>query len=84
MEKLDTLFDLFKEERTYFLKRSFSKARRVVVFRQMVFASKKALDVLASFDKRLYELDELPPRVRDIIQTQLEHLTTYHSRIMMR
>lgn len=84
MEKLDTLFDLFKEERTYFLKRSFGKARRVVVFRQMVHTSKKALDVLSSFDKRLNEIDEMPPRVREIIQSQLEHLTTYHNRIMMR
>ena len=84
MVKLENLFLLYKEERTYFLKNTYSKGRKVVLFRQMVVTTKKALVVLKNLERRAAELNQLSEDIYKKIEQQLDYLTTYHDRILLR
>ncbi|RSL32566.1 aromatic acid exporter family protein [Salibacterium salarium] len=81
---LDNLYLLYKEERNYFLKSKLGKARKLVVFKQMIIALKKVFTILKSFDKYENELSHLPEHMQKSIREQLDHLTDYHDRILLR
>ncbi|WP_088035943.1 FUSC family protein [Evansella clarkii] len=82
--KVENLFLLYKEERNYLKKNEYSRLRKVVVFRQMIVASKKAMGILKSLDKNEHNLHHMPEEIQEIIQTQLDYLTNYHERIMLK
>jgi uncharacterized membrane protein YgaE (UPF0421/DUF939 family) len=84
MVKLENLYLLYKEERNYFLKNKYGKARKVVLFRQMLITTKKALFVLKNLERRSEELYSLPDNLQKKIEIQLNHLTNYHDRILLR
>ncbi|RSL31614.1 aromatic acid exporter family protein [Salibacterium salarium] len=81
---LDHLYLLYKEERNYFLKSKFGKARKLVVYKQMIIALKKIHSILRTFDKYENELTHMPESMQKIIREQLDHLTDYHDRILLR
>lgn len=82
--KIDNLFALYKEERTYLLKNKWSKARKIVLFKEMISAHRKALSILKALDKHEHQLQGMPEDMQTFIQRQLDHLTEYHDRILMR
>lgn len=82
--KLDNLYLLFKEERDYFQRNKYAKARKVVLFRQMILATKEAASLLRILNKRSEELKLVPYDVHVQLQQQLEHLIAYHRRILLR
>ncbi|MBU8908856.1 FUSC family protein [Desertibacillus haloalkaliphilus] len=84
MIKLENLYLFYKEERNYFLKTKYGKARKVVLFRQMLLTSKKALFVLKNLERRTHVLQQMPESLQRLIQTQLDELTIYHDRILLR
>ncbi|WP_088103132.1 FUSC family protein [Halalkalibacter urbisdiaboli] len=84
MVKLENLYLLYKEERNYFMKNKYAKARKVVLFRQMVLTTKKALFVLKNLERRSEELHSLPEGFEKNIEIQLDQLTKYHDRILLR
>ncbi|WP_026675694.1 aromatic acid exporter family protein [Alkalihalobacterium bogoriense] len=84
MVKLENLYLLYKEERNYFAKNRYSKARKVVLFRQMIATTKKALFLLKNLERREYELYQMPDKLPTLIRLQLELLTAYHDRILLR
>lgn len=43
LNEIDTMYGFFKEERSYFRNRKFVKARKLVIYRQMLLTSKKAM-----------------------------------------
>ncbi len=82
--QIDNLYLLFKEERNYFLRNKYAKARKVVLFRQLILTSKEAFGLLRTLDKRADELKQMPENVHTRLEQQLEHLTAYHDRILLR
>ncbi|AXF57650.1 FUSC family protein [Salicibibacter kimchii] len=82
--ELDQLYLFYKEERSYFKKYKFAKARRIVLFREMLSVTKQLLHVLSSFDERENDFYHLPEHMQRLVQQQLDHLTNYHGRIMAR
>ncbi|ADC50230.1 MULTISPECIES: FUSC family protein [Alkalihalophilus] len=84
MVKLDNLYLLYKEERNYFLKNKYGKARKIVLFRQMLITTKKSFIVLKNLERRSEELHQLPCEVQKEIEMQLNRLTQYHDRILLR
>ncbi|WP_100371827.1 FUSC family protein [Bacillus sp. FJAT-45037] len=84
MLKLDNLFLLYKEERNYFIRNKYAKARKIVLFRQMLITTKKSLIVLRNLERRSEELHNMPCEVQTLIEEQLNRLTQYHDRILLR
>ncbi|WP_100406413.1 FUSC family protein [Bacillus solitudinis] len=84
MVQLENLYILYKEERNYFLKNKYAKARKVVLFRQMVITTQKALFVLKNLERRSDEMHSLPEELQKKIESQLDQLTNYHDRILLR
>ncbi|QDI92756.1 aromatic acid exporter family protein [Salicibibacter halophilus] len=82
--ELDQLYLFYKEERNYFRNNKFAKARKLVLFREMLTATRQLIHVLGSLDKRENDFYHLPEHMQRLVQQQLDHLTNYHGRIMAR
>lgn len=82
--KIDHYYLLYKEERNYFKKAKHSKARKLVVFKQMIVSLKQAVLLLKTLDRYENELQLMPERMQKLLQYQLDHLTDYHERILLR
>ncbi|MGY4690534.1 FUSC family protein [Salibacterium sp. K-3] len=81
---VENLYLLYKEERSYFLRYSLAKARKLVLFKQMIAALKRIFAILQSMDKYENEWNHLPAEMQKQIKTQLDHLMNYHDRILLR
>ncbi|WNF36714.1 aromatic acid exporter family protein [Bacillaceae bacterium IKA-2] len=82
--KIYNLFLLYKEERNFLKKSKYSKARKVVLFRQMLATLNKALTILKALNRRENELHHLPEQLQTAIRTRLDCLTNYHERILLK
>lgn len=84
MIKIDNLYLLYKEERNYFQKNKYGKARKVVLFRQMLVTTKKAFSVLKNLERRSEELNQMSEKTHKKFEQQLDYLTAYHDLILLR
>lgn len=84
LNKSEDVFQLYKEEREYFRKNEYARMRKVVLFRQMLHSSKKGLDTLQHLSKYENTLHQFPDEMQELIQTQLDYLTNYHERILLK
>ncbi|WP_240375767.1 FUSC family protein [Bacillus piscicola] len=82
--KLDNYYLLYKEERNYFRRTKLAKARKTVLFKQMILVLRKAFLILKTLDRYENELQLMPDQIQKLIQQQLHHLTDYHDRILLR
>ena len=84
--KLEQLFMLYKEERTYFptLKNSSSKARKLVIFRQLIVTSNRALYTLKMLHRLENELHHMPVEYQHYIKAELDHLVNLHEQILLK
>ncbi|MCA1025138.1 MULTISPECIES: FUSC family protein [Cytobacillus] len=84
LTKIDTLFSLYKEERNYFKKKNHSKPRKLVIYRQMNAANKKALETLTKMHRFENDLAEMPEDFQHLIQQQLDIITHYHEHAVLK
>jgi uncharacterized membrane protein YgaE (UPF0421/DUF939 family) len=82
--KLETIFSLYKEERSFFKKSEYARMRKIVLFRQMIRSTLKAEDILKSLARHDHLTHQLPEEVEQTIRYQLDQLTNYHERIMLK
>ncbi|MGJ7918927.1 FUSC family protein [Neobacillus sp. LXY-4] len=82
--KLDQLFLMYMEERNYFKKIDLVKSRKLVVYRQMISTSKRALDVLRRLHRYENELNQLPLEFQNVVQLQLDYLINYHEQMLLK
>lgn len=80
--KMDNLFLFYKEERNYFKKKQFSKARKLVLFRQMMMTTQLAFELLKKLHKLENEYNDLPKEVQLLTRESLDSLTTYHEHLL--
>ncbi len=84
MIKADNYYLMYKEERNYFKGSEYTKNRRLVLFRNMISTTYKALAILKSLDQHDHKIYQMPDTIQELIQDQLDHLTNYHQRILMK
>ncbi len=84
MIKADNYYLMFKEERNYFKGSEYTKNRKLVLFRNMITTTNKALAILKSLDQHDHKIYQMPETIQILIQEQLDHLTNYHQRILMK
>ncbi|MFJ7936638.1 aromatic acid exporter family protein [Sporosarcina sp. NPDC096371] len=84
LTRVDELYLLFKEERSYFKKGTRTKARKLVIYRQMVATSRSSYDVLKRLHQFENELINLPQHFRMMVQERLDTLLTYHEQLHLK
>lgn len=84
LNQLETMYSLFKEERNYFINKKYVKARKLVVYRQMLTTTKKSFELLLRLHKHENELAKLPTQFQIIIQERLDFLLTYHEQLLLK
>ncbi|BBW98696.1 aromatic acid exporter family protein [Geobacillus sp. FSL W8-0032] len=84
MTKLDHLYFMYKEERTYFRRLRFQKSRKLVLYRQMIIAAHRALSVLKWLHQLENEFTRLPAELREAICLHLSHLLDYHEQLLLK
>ncbi|ANU11686.1 hypothetical protein A1A1_14509 [Planococcus antarcticus DSM 14505] len=82
--KVDQWYSFYKEERSYTKKQQYAKARKLVLYRQMIATSKKSLEVLRRLNRFENELIELPEHFHMMVQERLESLASYHEQLYMK
>ncbi|PEQ84587.1 hypothetical protein CN481_21690 [Bacillus sp. AFS006103] len=82
--QMSQFYSMYKEERSYFKKNSLEKSRKLVIYRQMHSAAKKALETLKKLHRFENELLHLPDNFQLSIQEQLDCLIYHHEQLMLR
>ncbi|MFA9559230.1 aromatic acid exporter family protein [Evansella sp. AB-rgal1] len=82
--KIEDIYGLYREERNYLKKNEYSRLRKVVLFRHMISSSKKAIDILKILSKYDNVISQFPDEMQDVIRDQLDYLTNYHERILLK
>lgn len=82
--KMSLFYSMYKEERSYFKKHNLEKSRKLVIFRQMTSAAKRALDTLKRLHRFENELLHLPEHFQQSIQEQLDSVIYHHEQLMLR
>ncbi|WLD93986.1 aromatic acid exporter family protein [Alkalihalobacillus sp. AL-G] len=84
MIKADNYYLMYKEERYYMKRSEYTKSRKLVLFRQMISTTNKAAAILKSLDQHDHKIYQMPETIQKRIQDQLDHLTNYHQRILLK
>jgi uncharacterized membrane protein YgaE (UPF0421/DUF939 family) len=82
--KLEQLFSLLKEERSFFKKENQAKTRKLVVYRQMNIATRKAFETLNNLHKFENELTLMPEDFRIVILEHLDLLIHKHEQLLLK
>ncbi|MBN3543781.1 FUSC family protein [Fictibacillus barbaricus] len=82
--KMDQYYLLYKEERTYFRSNKYSKTRKLVLYRQMIHTTNKALELLKSLHSHENELYNMPEPLQELIQLKLDGLTNFHEQMLLK
>lgn len=82
--KLDQLYLMYKEERNYFKRNVLAKSRKLVIYRQMIYAVKKSLETLKKLHRFENEILEMPVSFQEAIQEQLDCLIYHHEELLLK
>ena len=82
--KIDHLYIMYKEERSYFKKETIVKTRKLVLYRQMISTVKKALETLKKLHRFENDITYLPSDFQNYIQQQLDLLVHQHEHAMLK
>ncbi|WP_078549835.1 aromatic acid exporter family protein [Litchfieldia alkalitelluris] len=84
INKLDQLYLFYKEERNYLQKHKKAKARRLVLFRQMIISAKHALDMLQKLHRYENELHRMPVEIQQIFIKEIDDLINLHEQLNLK
>ncbi|WP_027415595.1 FUSC family protein [Aneurinibacillus terranovensis] len=80
---IETIFDMYVEEKTRFRKVTYSRSKKLVLFKQMITVLHKEMDVLRTCERHIYSSFKPEHYLFPMIQHQLTELTDYHKNILM-
>ncbi|MEQ6377958.1 aromatic acid exporter family protein [Bacillaceae bacterium S4-13-58] len=81
--KIDQTYLLFQEERNYFKKVGLAKARKLVVFRQLILTLKKSFEVLRAFYDMDYKLGKMPESFQLLLIQELDKVINAHETLLL-
>ncbi|ASB87648.1 UPF0421 protein YgaE [Bacillus sonorensis] len=84
MMKVDHLYLLYKEERSHLKRTTYVKSRKLVLFRQAIIASNRALDTLKKLHRLENDFYHMPEEFQETLVEELDYLLHWHERILMR
>ncbi|WP_175615538.1 FUSC family protein [Piscibacillus halophilus] len=83
IRKLDQTYMLFSEERTYTRKKGYIRARKLVLFRQLIITTKKAFNVLQNLHRMDYEIEHFNSEVNKKIIEEVDKTLHTHEKLVL-
>ena len=84
-KEIDAMYYLYKEERGDYQKsKRNAKARKLVIYRQMILTTKRSIELLTRLHNHENELSHLPEQFKLMIQERLDFLLTYHEQLLLK
>lgn len=81
----NNLYSLYKEEFSRTLKKSkFTKARKIIIFKQMIKLLEKELDIVYTFESEFQKIHTLSEETKNKLQNHLLLLTTFDEKIFLK
>lgn len=80
--KTEQLYSLFKDERKFYKKREAWKARKLVVYRQMITTSKRSFDMARKFHRVENDLHKMPIDFQKKMINQIEIFINHHNQLL--
>ncbi|WP_080848295.1 FUSC family protein [Cytobacillus gottheilii] len=84
ISKLDMLYGMYKEERNYFKNNALAKSRKLVIYRQMISTTKRALETLKKLHRFDNDMADITEEFQYTLQQQLDCLIHYHEHVMLK
>lgn len=84
MIKLDHVYLLYKEERSYLKKTTYVKSRKLVLFRQAIMTSNRALYLLKKLHRLENEIYLMPEHFRESLIDEIDYLLYWHELTLMK
>lgn len=80
---MDQTYLFFSEERTYLRKNRLSKARKLILFRQLITTTKKSYDVLKSYHQLSEKIESIPTKFQTALIQELDKVIHSHERLLL-
>ncbi|SDK33888.1 FUSC family protein [Sediminibacillus albus] len=80
---IDQTYLLYSEERTYLKKNKYAKARKLIVFRQLIATTKKSFDVLKAFYQLDEKIESIPKNFQDVLVEELDKVIHSHEKLIL-
>ncbi|MCU9614649.1 aromatic acid exporter family protein [Caldibacillus lycopersici] len=84
LSRIDQIYSFYKEERTLLKRNTQAKLRKLVIYRQMMTTSRKALDILKKLLHYENAITSLPELTAKQVQQKLEQLAANHEHLLLR
>lgn len=84
IKSLDTLYDLFKNEKVYFKKHIHSNTRRIVLFKEMIKTTRRGYDLLRRIHVNENDMLHLPEELHVRLKFELDEILTVHEDLLMK
>ncbi|MBD3108725.1 aromatic acid exporter family protein [Bacillus sp. AGMB 02131] len=82
--RLEQFYLMYKEDRELFKKDKRAKARKLVVYRQMIATTRRLFDILRKMNKYENQIHHMPEEFRTTIRDQLDYLIVQHEQIHLK
>lgn len=83
VRRMDQTYLLFSEERSYFKKNRLAKARKLIVFRQLIATTRKSFDVLKAFHHLDERIKSIPTNFQTAVVQELDKVIHSHERLLL-
>lgn len=83
LEQTRSIYDLYREERTFLKKNEVSKGRKIAVYRQMILCSQKAYELLKIQNRYENDYLQLSDEKQELIRQQIDYLTEKHEQLLL-
>ncbi|WP_067840784.1 FUSC family protein [Amphibacillus sediminis] len=83
IRRMDELYSLFSEERVYFQKNRLLRARKLVVFRQLIKVTHKSFAVLKAIQSVDNRANLIPEQVRDKLVQEIDLAIHAHEHLLL-
>ncbi|MGM9926410.1 MAG: aromatic acid exporter family protein [Bacillus sp. (in: firmicutes)] len=80
----EQLFLMYKEDRELFNKAKHAKARKLVVYRQMLATTRRSYEILIKLNKYENQYHQMPKDFQLAVREQLDYLITQHEQIHLK
>lgn len=83
IDHIDVTYTLFSEERIYRKKERIPQMRKLIICRQMIATTKKALETLKAIYHSEHKVAHIPKEFQDVLIEELDKMVYSHERLLL-
>ncbi|NIK11569.1 FUSC family protein [Alkalibacillus almallahensis] len=83
LSSVEQTYNLFSEERTYSQKRWYERARKLVLFRQLIHTSNKSFQVLNTLHRMDDDIENIPRKINEQVIEEVDKTLHTHEKLIL-